>query len=978
MGMHRRGLVAGKRTLALGLALGSALGWALGSALGLAPVSMEAQQAKPQSYQAAGAYPLMIDRGTSGLWQSLQKLKTRASLMMVVAHPDDEDSGMLAYEARGNGVDTSLLTLNRGEGGQNVMTGNFWDELGIMRTQELLAAGEYFGVHQYFTRVADYGFSKTLEEALQQWGHDRVLADVVRQVRISRPLVINSVFAGNVSDGHGHHQAAGVMAQEAYKYAGDPKMFPEQIAAGLRPWTPLKVYARVPFAIVQDGRIFDYATGHWEPVHYKNYVTGTFFEGVPKATVMIPEGGYNPLFGRNYLAVAREGLNLQKSQNGGVAVPLAKPVFSPYHLYASRVTGSESGSLPSKEDSFFDGIDLSLGGIAGYAPAAEQGKWKDALQKVAGLVDQAVASFNATDPSKSAPALAKGLQATRSLRAEVAASRLNADAKYNMDHELGIKETEFNVALGQSLGMAVLASVTSPNAAARFGPFGDATSTPTYQTAIPGQRVSVNVHVTPQGSQPVEIVAARVVATDGTDWKLAAAKPLTGQIAGGDAADEVVAGVVPADAAVTRPYFSRPSLEQPYYDLKGNLQQPQYLGLPTMPYPLVAQVEYRYGGVTAEVRGVVQTIHRMNGSGPMLEPLLVAPAISVRVTPLAGVIPIDGTTVKVHVLGSSVKGPAQGEVKLNLPAGWASVPEVAQFATSRDGDEQEVDFTVTPKNVQATSYDLTAVATYAGKQYTEGFLTIGYPGLRPYPMYRKAEYRATGVDLKVAPGLKVAYIAGSGDDVPSSLANIGVPVTQLSAEDIASADLTGYDAIVLGVRTYAARPELARLNGRLLEYVKNGGVVVTQYQTSEYDHNYGPYPISVPGDAEKVVDEHSKVQILVPNDPLLNWPNQITTADFDNWVEERGHGFAKTWDPQYVALTEMHDPGQDPQKGGLLYAPYGKGYYVYLAFAFFRELPEGVPGAFRIMANVISANKNPQFLRKDLIGDRSRVNGVLQ
>ncbi len=919
--------------------------------------SMGETQAVKETYQPASAYPLMIDRGSAGLWQSLQRLNTRASLMMVVAHPDDEDSGMLAFESRGNGVDTSLLTLNRGEGGQNVMTGNYWDELGIMRTQELLAAGDYFGVHQYFSRVADFGFSKTLEESLKQWGHDRVLADVVRQVRISRPLVINSVFAGNVSDGHGHHQTAGVMAQEAYKLAGDPKVFPEQIKAGLRPWNPLKVYARVPFATVDQRGIFDYATGHWEPVQFKNYVTGDTINGVPSATLRIPEGGYNPLFGRSYLAIAREGLDKQKSQTGGVAIPVTRPFDSPYHLYASRVP-AQVGHLPQQEESYFNGIDISLAGIASYAPAAEQAKWSAALQPIQASVDDATHAFDATDPTKSAPALAKGLEATRALRAQIAASSLDVDAKYNMDHELEIKEGQFNLALTQSLGLSLLATVSSGTTPARMGPMGDMSNQPTFQTVVAGQAFGVNVHVADQGTKPLQIESATVEPTDGKNWKLTTAVPMTGEIAAGQASDVVVKAVVPEDAGITRPYFSRPSLEQPFYDL----QQPQYLGLPTMPYPMVARVVYSFNGVKAEVRGVVQTTHRLNGGGPTLEPLLVAPAISVRVAPLAGVIPMDGELVKVHVtIGSSVKGPAKGEVKLNLPAGWTSSPETASFSTSRDGDEEGIDFTVTTKNVQAKRYDLTTVATYEGKKFTEGFITIGYPGLRPYPMYRKAEYKATGVDVKVAPGLKVAYIMGTGDDVPSSLANLGVHVTQLSAEDIASADLSVYDSIVLGVRTYAARPELRALNDRLLQYVKNGGVVVTQYQTPEFDHNYGPYPLSVPADADKVVEEDSKVTILAPSDPLLNWPNKIVTADFDHWVEERGHGFLRSWDPKYIALTEMHDVDQDPQKGGLVYAPYGKGYYVYMAYAFFREMPEGVPGSFRIMANLISAKKNPHL-----------------
>ena len=359
---------------------------------------------------------------------------------------------------------------------------------------------------------------------------------------------------------------------------------------------------------------------------------------------------------------------------------------------------------------------------------------------------------------------------------------------------------------------------------------------------------------------------------------------------------------------------------------------------------------------------MVQTVHRFTGPGPLYEPLLVAPAIALIVSPEAGIVPINDGPLQVQVtVHSNVKGPAKGEVKLELPGGWSARPAVAEFATVADGEEKVLNFLVTPKSVQAKQYSITAVAEYNGQQYRQGFRDVGYVGVRPYPFYRGATYRATGSDVKVAPGLKVAYIMGTGDDVAKTMEEVGVHATFLSPEEIATADLSMYDAIVLGIRTYAARPELKTSNSRLLAYVKNGGVVVVQYQTGEYDHNYGPYPLMLSGDSERVVEEDAKVTLLAPNDPLLTWPNKITVADFDGWVEERGHGFMRTWDPHYTALTEMHDVGQEPQKGGLLYARYGSGAYIYTSFAFFRELPEGVPGSFRILANLISLRKNPAF-----------------
>jgi hypothetical protein len=236
----------------------------------------------------------------------------------------------------------------------------------------------------------------------------------------------------------------------------------------------------------------------------------------------------------------------------------------------------------------------------------------------------------------------------------------------------------------------------------------------------------------------------------------------------------------------------------------------------------------------------------------------------------------------------------------------------------------------------------------------------GYSGLRPYFLYTPSTYKTSGVDVKVAPGLKVAYVMGSGDDVPDSLEHLGIKVDFLAPADVASGDLARYDAILLGVRTYAARPELVTYNNRLLEYVKNGGVVIVQYNTPEFDRNFGPYPFTMTSNPEEVTDEASKVQILAPSNPVFNWPNRITEKDFTGWVEERGSKWMKSWDPRYEALLETHDQGQEPQKGGLLFARYGKGLYVYNAYAFYRQLPEGVPGAYRIFANLISLPKNPQ------------------
>src|ERR1700730_17736301 len=287
------------------------------------------------------AAPLEIDRGAAGLWQMLRKLHRRASMLMVVAHPDDEDGGMLTYESRGQGARVSLMTLNRGEGGQNVMSDDYWDALGLVRTEELLAADRYYGVQQFWSGVTDFGFSKAADETLSQWGHDRVLADVVRVVPMTRPLIITSVFVGGPTDGHGHHAVAGQIAQEVFAAAGNPNMFPEQIRAGLRPWSPLKMYARVPNVMITDKAMFDSATGKYHPVRFYDYIHKKWSDGLPAVNLEVPEGNYDPVLGATYVQIARQGWSVQKSQNGGGQVPFAGPTAMAYPRYASLVSAAD-------------------------------------------------------------------------------------------------------------------------------------------------------------------------------------------------------------------------------------------------------------------------------------------------------------------------------------------------------------------------------------------------------------------------------------------------------------------------------------------------------------------------------------------------------------------------------------------------------------------------------------------------------------
>jgi LmbE family N-acetylglucosaminyl deacetylase len=901
--------------------------------------NLAAERVRP----SVGVRGIAANEGSAALWQSLVKLRTRASLMMIVAHPDDEDGGMLTYEARGQGAHVAMLTLTRGEGGQNLMSADFDDALGLVRTQELLAAGRYMGIDQMWGTEVDFGFSKTKEEALENWGHDRVLYDAVRAVRLYRPLVVTAVFVGGITDGHGQHQVSGEMAQEVFDAAGDPKMFPDQIAAGLMPWSPLKVYAREPFFSVTSKGMYDYATGKYAPARFYNYVTKEWTTETPKANVTVPEGEYSPVLGMTYLQFARMGLGLQKTQNGGMGVPAAGRFDVAYHRYASRVkTGEE-------EKSFFDGVDVSLVGMSALA-SGETTFLKQDLAKIDGLVGQAVAVYKIAAPEKTAPFLRDGLKATDELIAKVEAGGLTDREKYDLLHELRVKRVQFNDAIVQALGLSLRAQIAGKADNGPFARFGDGSDT--FVTAVPGQSFGVQIRVANGSKVPVMLKAAGLDSNAGATFEDAGAKTAGKTIVSGEAYDDSFQVKLPEDAKVTRPPFTRPGIEQAYYDVADPTLRNASLPLPA----LTAWVTVDYDGVEVKLGQEVQTLHRVTGQGTVYEPLVVAPAISVAVSPSAGVVPLTEKTLMVSAkVKSNVKGAATGTVKLELPKGWTASPEKAEFSLGKDGDSVDVPFVVTPMKMAETAYTMTAVASYDGKEYREGYKTVGYAGLLPANLYRPAAYRARGADVKVAPGLKVGYLPGTGDEVQASLENLGVHATTLTMSDVAAGKLSGYDVVVLGVRAYAAHPGLAAANGQLLQYAKNGGVVIVQYNLGNFD--YGPYSYSL-GDAEKVVDEKAPVKLVVPDSPVLSWPNRITERDFDGWVEERGHGFMGTWDSQYVAPLETHDPGQDPQKGGLLVAKTGKGAYVYVALALYRELPEGVPGAYRLFANLLSLGKN--------------------
>ncbi|MGB0066379.1 MAG: PIG-L family deacetylase [Terracidiphilus sp.] len=902
----------------------------------------------PLPEPAVEAEPLALDRGAADLEQTLKRLCTTASVLIIVAHPDDEDGALMTYLSRGHGVRVTVLTLTRGEGGQNAMSAESYDALGLIRTSELLKADEYYGARQLWGTEADFGFSKTQEESFAKWGHDRVLYDAVLAVRKVRPQIILSTFVGGLTDGHGHHQVSGEIAQEAFKAAGDPKVFPEQLKDGLQPWQPLAVYSRAPFAPITNGMMFDYATGKWAPARFKNYVTGEWTEGALPSDVTIPVGTWDPVLGQTYAQIAREGWGKQLSQNGGANPALSGPDSSSYHLWAVAQAAASTNAQLDEASLFKNSkvnIDTSIAGLAKLAGATPPAWLSDNLRNIQSDLDAFIADCSNQGGVDGAHKLVPIYRNVLDLYARVKeSSDLSAKAKSDLAFELDEKIDEFQVALKELLGLDMTPFVAGSDG--QGFPGRGASAEESARSVYPGEELKVRVH-TFSATNGAQLSKTWLETGSGRSWhknESSGAKESSGP------ANALFHLEVPADAQSTQPYFTRPTTEQPYYDVSNQAWRERSFA----PYPLSAWAEFVFDGVPIRLGMVVQTLARVTGVGGVYEPLVVTPVIGVRVEPEARILPLDGSPLPVSITVHAEHA-ADGTVDLKLPEGWRSDPAQQSFHLKSAGDTEPLAFSVTPvSDVAARAYTIQAVAHVDGKDYSIGWQSIGYTGLRPTNQYKPAELRTRKVDVKLAPGLRVGYVMGTGDSVPEAIEAFGVAPHLLTDEELRTANLSEWNAIVIGIRAYSARPALAAAQPRLDAFVEHGGTLIVEYQSNAFP---APLELSMKGAAERVVDEQAPVKLLDPANPLLTTPNKITPADFDGWFEERGHGFIDKWDPGYTALTETADPGQDPQRGGLLVAHRGNGVYIYIAYALYRQFPELVPGAYRIFANLLSAGR---------------------
>jgi len=780
---------------------------------------------------------------------ALERASVLGSALMIGAHPDDENTAALVCLARGRHVRTAYLSLTRGEGGQNLLGPEQGHLLGVIRTQELLAARRIDGAEQYFTRAIDFGFSKSARETFAKWGHDRILADVVWVIRRFRPDVIVSCFSGTPRDGHGHHQAAGILAQEAFKAAGDRARFPEQLKF----------------------------TGPWQA---RRLMWSMYPGGEPAAgSIAIDAGEYNPVLGRSYAEIAAISRGMHRSQGMG-----SQPRRGASIVYLAPLAGAPAGS------DLFDGIDTTWSRVRGGEAAGR-------------ILREAETNFDDEHPESILPAL---------IEAEALLAGLH-------DPWAELKRRELAETIASCAGLSLDASAERWDAA-------PGSSIPIRLTALARSRVDARL---------------TGISIEGAGHSLTMNTPLPYN----RSVTREATWRAPDGAPPSQPYW----LAEPPSGDAYTVADQRMVGTAENPPVLAARFRVAIAGREFEyTRPVVcRYVDRLRGE--LTRPLVVVPRVSVRFAEPVIVFP-DTQPRKVEAFVTADVADSRGELALQAPAGWKVEPRARKFEAAALGEQALLSFEVRPPAGDGRG----ALRTGA-----RGMQVIAYSHIQPQAVFPPAEVRLVRAGIQVL-ARRIGYVMGAGDEIPRALRQIGCDVTLLTPEDLASGALSTFDAIVTGVRAYNVRSDLRANQHRLLEYVSNGGTLVVQYNVLDAALapgmiRLGPYPIRI-GRA-RVTNENSPIGFPDPASPLLANPNRITLSDFSGWLQERGLYFAAEWDPHYRSLFESHDAGEAPLPGGMLYARYGRGAYVFTAYSWFRQLPAGVPGALRIFANLLGAAK---------------------
>jgi LmbE family N-acetylglucosaminyl deacetylase len=818
---------------------------------------------------APGAAAWRAPAGAAAVRQQLERLRVVGSVLMIAAHPDDENTALLAWCAQGRKLRTGYLSLTRGEGGQNLIGNEQSELLGVIRTQELLAARRIDGAEQFFTRAIDFGFSKTAEETLAKWGREQVLADVVWVIRHFRPDVIILRFSGTPRDGHGHHQASAILGREAFRLAGDPKAFPDQLRH-VQPWQPRRLF--------------------WNTFSFTRQQEAEA-EKMPQR-LRIDTGEYNPLLGLSYGELA--GLSRSQHRSQGMGSPERRG-SSPNYLVLYD-------GDPATSD-FLDGVDTTWNRIPGGAG-------------VAAHLDAALAAFDPAAPERVIPHL---------IEARRAAARLaHPDARRKLE------EIDETIAAAAGFWLDVTAS---------------------RPTATPGGSVELVMTALNRSSLPARLTGVALEGIGGAPAfegaPLEYNRPHTAR------ADLRI----PPDQPLTQPLQLRHPQKGNLYDILN----PADIGPAEAPPVLTALFRIEIAGGEILLRRPVEYRWVDRVRGELTRPFRIVPSVSLHLAP----IPLLFASPAPRFVALEVRalaGPASGAARLEAPQGWSVEPSEQSFQLSDAGQSVTLTFRVTPPASAARGV-LRASARTGGREWRDGAVSIGYGHIPPQAVLRPAEALLMREDIRVS-ARRIGYVMGAGDLVPEALRELGCEVELLDERRLASGDLSAYDAIVAGIRAFNVRSDLRAAHARLHEYVERGGTLIVQYNTLEgfgpeasgsILRNVGPFPIRIGRNRTTV--EEAPVRVLAPDHPLLRKPNRITAADFDGWVQERALYFPAEWDSRYEALLETADPGEPPQRGGLLFARIGQGAYIYTSFAWWRQLPAGVTGAWRMFANLVSAGR---------------------
>jgi LmbE family N-acetylglucosaminyl deacetylase len=797
---------------------------------------------------------------------ALRQLGVVGSVLYVGAHPDDENTALLAYLARGRGVRAAYLSLTRGDGGQNLLGTEKGELLGLVRTQELLAARRVDGAEQFFTRAVDFGFSKSPEEALRIWGHDEVLSDVVWVIRRFRPDVIITRFPTTGEGGHGHHTASAILAGEAFDAAADPARFPEQLKY-VEPWKTKRLV--------------------WNSFNFR---PGEKPKDAEKL-LSVDVGEYSRLLGKSYTEIAAESRTMHKSQGQGTPSRRGSALNYFAHIKGETATGD-----------IFDGVDLTWRRVRGG-------------EAVGQILEDAAQKYDASNPQASLPLL---------VRAYAELSKMAA-TKTPPDPWVFQKREKLGEVISACAGLWIEATASEPY-------------------ATPGGQVKITTTLVNRSDFPLRLV----------DLGLLGSRPTSAsaELKNNQPATQEITQTAPT--VYSQPYWLREEAGKGLFTVKDKT----LIGTPETgpPLELLVSIAANAGGdaLSFETPVLFRWTDRVRGD--LYRPVVVVPEVAVGVEDKVLIFP-DRQQKQVRVtLKNNVAAATAGTLRLKLPEGWSASPAEVPAALKGKDEEFKATFNVTPPP-GANAATLAAEFESGGKVLARGMTEIDYPHIPRQTLFPKAEARLVRVDLQRR-GSRIAYVMGSGDEIPEALRQVGYDVALLSDGDLAGGDLSRFDAVVAGVRAYNTRAALRQNQRRLLEYVERGGTLVVQYNTPDRSLEgvrLGPYPFKLTQD--RVTDEDAAVTLLAPADALLDAPNKITAADFDGWVQERGLYFAGDWDARYTPLFASHDAGEQDLKGSTLVARYGKGTYVFTSLAFFRQLPAGVPGAYRLFVNMISAGR---------------------